>query len=267
MNPEEYEYLEQQAEMNMQDKIVSDRLAIQSQQQAQARFLEEESRGLVKEQLDLSKEIEKIDHLLRGHIQKVDKFGELIWEEPENNEDVILSENGINFVLNAIQWYLNKNTLLSNYDEDTINRKMKDFATSLADALFMNYGKHFLHPTPEECQNKLKERLQKRKQELIYTAEIKGIEVDEEKIWNRIISEIDPPTERKKIEEQILKDKLKNFDILMRCIQDTVHSAYNRAFMGQERKTLRQHIHVSETMNPFMGKKKNAETGFGLFKR
>ena len=34
----------------------------------------------------------------------------------------------------------------------------------------------------------------------------------------------------------------------MRVVQDTVHSTYLRAFRGEERRTLRKHIHVSETI-------------------
>ena len=49
------------------------------------------------------------------------------------------------------------------------------------------------------------------------------------------------------VKEQIIKDKLKRFMILLRTVQDAVHSTYLRAWKGQERTTLRQHIHISES--------------------
>ena len=32
-----------------------------------------------------------------------------------------------------------------------------------------------------------------------------------------------------------------------RFVQDSVHSSYNRAWKGQERRTLREHIHITES--------------------
>jgi len=40
---------------------------------------------------------------------------------------------------------------------------------------------------------------------------------------------------------------LKRFESIIRMVQDAVHSAYQRAWKGQERTTLRQHTHISET--------------------
>ena len=82
-----------------------------------------------------------------------------------------------------------------------------------------------------------------------------------------MVYEIDPIIERQKIKEQIIKDKLKLFEMLMREIQDIVHSAYNRAYGGQERKTLRQHIHISETMSPNQQQRGGDNGGTGFFKR
>jgi hypothetical protein len=80
------------------------------------------------------------------------------------------------------------------------------------------------------------------------SAEIKGEEVDEEEIMKDLVYDIDPMVEMTKIREKMKKDKLKLYGLLMRQIQDIIHSAYNRAWKGIERKTIRQNIHVSETM-------------------
>jgi len=262
--------MEEQDYQAMEDMGFNSNLQAQELQQIQqARMMEEQNRGLIKEQLDLREELEKIDHLLRGHVQVRNKDNELVWVEPKNNENAVLSDAGINLVLNSIQWYLTKNTLLSNYDEETIRIKMEDFAISLADALFMNYGKYFLYPSLKDCYEALVERLERKQEDEIYSLKIKGYEVTDDnkiKIWNKLIKEIDPSKEMAKIKEQIIKDKLKLFDLLLREIQDSVHSAYNRAFRGEERRTLRQHTHVSEIMNPGVNNQPKQESGFNFFR-
>jgi hypothetical protein len=236
-------------------------------QMNQAMMMDEKKDNIIKEQLDLSEELRKIENLLRGKIQYSDDNGELKWKDPATKDDVVLSEAGINLVLNTIQWYLNKNTLLSNYDEDMIFAKMEDFSISLADALFMNYEKYFLYPTPEECHQGLLERLERKKQEVLYNAEMKGIKLNPDDVMNKLISEIEPTRERIKIKEQKIKNKLKGFDLIMREVQDVVHSAYLRALFGAERRTLRQHIHVSEQVNQPMNIKQGKNPNDPWYKK
>jgi len=97
-----------------------------------------------------------------------------------------------------------------------------------------------------------------------------GKEVDEEKIKKEFIEEIEENIEKEitKIKEQIIKNKLKRFEIIIREVQDTVHSTYLRAWNGQERRTLRQHTHISEVvgMKPPVVKGQG-RSPFNFFKR
>ena len=258
MNEEEAQFMEDES---FRSRLQNE----QMQQEQQVRLLEEQNKGIIKEQLNLEEEFERIDHLLRGHVKRQDSNGESFWEEPKSNDEILLSEAGINLIIKMLRWYLNKNTLLSNYDEETILSKMEDLSTSLADALFMNYEKYFLYPTLEDCQEKLIQRLKKKQQDILYTYELQGEEVTEEEVWNQLVGEINPSIERQKIKEQLIKDKLKLYDLLMRQVQDSVHSAYLRAYAGQERKTLRQHINISEVMG-HGGQQKGKEEG-GFFRK
>lgn len=246
MGEEDLFWQQQQDERNFQQS----RLAVE--QKNQGVILDQETKNIVKEQLDLTEEITTIQNLLRGRVQVPDEEGILFWRNPTSNDDVLLTEAGINLVLNTIQWYMNKNTLLSNYDEKTIYEKMEDFSTALADAIFMNYEKYFLYPTPEDCQKKLIERLKKKQEAIEFNLKLQGHSPDKDKIWKQLIDEIDPQVERDKIKEQLIKNKLKSFELLMRQIQDIVHSTYLRALGGAERRTLRQHTTVTETISPMM---------------
>lgn len=224
---------------------------------AQASALREETVNLVREQLSLEDELEMIENLLRGRVQVKDEFGIKQWKDPVNEHMEVLTEYGVHVIMNAIQFYLNKNTLLSNYETEVIDKKMEDFATTLADDLFMEYELVFRFPSDEDCYKVLMDRLERKKSAKIYNAKLYNKEVNEEEIWDKLIHEIDPDKERKNIREQLMKNKLKKFELLMRCVQDSIHSTYLRAWNGQERRTLRQHIHISETTgNKPMGMQK-----------
>lgn len=204
----------------------------------------------INEQLDAGEVLDMIHHLLKGHLL-VKENGVSNWKAPQNNDLVVLSDYGISYVMGMLQGYLNKNTLLSNYDEDQINQKMLDFSTTLADDIFMEYDKMFLEPTLEECKDEIKRRIRQKVDMRAFAMELAGVEgegVDKDKIEEGFIKEMEGRIEREMtiIKEQKRKNKLKRFESLIRMIQDTVHSAYQRAWRGQERTSARSHMHITE---------------------
>lgn len=210
-------------------------------------MLEEQDKGMIREQLDLGEELEKIENLLRGRVLVDDGNGGRKWSDPDDPELVILNEYGIQLILNTITWYINKNTLLSNYEDKLILEKMEDFALALADRVFMNYEKVFKYPSEKECQEVLKDRLEKKANHRVFELELHGKKGNYKEIFNNFLEELDVDVEITKIREQIIKNKLKGFELLIRVVQDAVHSTYLRAKHGQERRSLRQHMHVSES--------------------
>jgi hypothetical protein len=267
---------EQQAYMNAmnQAQLQADAERIKTAQQEV--MMKSQDASMVKEQLDLTEELERIDYLLRGYTTEINQeTGEIKWIPPKNNEMVILSEYGVHLVRNTIAWYINKDTLLSNYDEDTIKEKMEDFASDLNDTVFMEYEKVFQYPNFEDCKQELNARIENKTKLRVYAREIMGEKLNErekEAIKERIIKDVEPIIEKEleKIKQQIMKNKLKRFMLFIRVIQDIVHSTYNRAWNGQERKTLREHIHISETKGGMtMPSHPEAQAGFwnSLFKR
>ena len=240
-------------------------------QQQQDVYFEEKNQGVVSEQLDVDSILEMIHNLLKGYVLKKTDKG-MDWVEPKNNDMRILTDYGVNYVLGAVQWYVNKNTLLSNYDDTQINTKMEDFATTLADDIFMEYDKMFLYPTLEDCKDEIQRRIQERKEKRKFAYELLGKEVDEKKekeIQFQILKEMEKRIERELtiIREQKIKNKLKRFESIIRFVQDTVHSAYQRAWKGQERTTLRQHIHVSENKGLVPMHQRNSFNPLRIFNR
>lgn len=218
------------------------------QQMQQNAMMREEERSMIRDQLDLSDELEHLEHLLRGEILKKKDDGTMEWLPPPNNDLVLLSDYGIHLVMNTINFYINKNTLLSNYTEEQILVKMEDFATDLCDTIFMEYEKVFSYPSLEDCIKVLDKRIERKTELRKYAYRLTGHVVDEKIIRSQLIKEMEDRIEKEleKIKETIIKNKLKRFILLIRVIQDAVHSTYNRAWNGAERRTLRQHIQISE---------------------
>lgn len=241
MNEQEYENM-------IRDRILAGQSSESSTKQMQNQLiLEERERGMIHEQLDLTEEIQRIEHLLRGHVQR-EENGRLIWVESEDPDMIILTEYGIHLILNTISWYINKNTLLSNYDNETIIRKMRDFASALNKTIFMEYEKVFKRPTFQECKDVLMQRLKKKVELRTFALELVGEIPDQKKIEEEFLRQLETRVEKEmdKIRESIMKSKLTRYLLLIREVQDAVHSTYNRAYQGMERKTLREHVNVSE---------------------
>lgn len=236
-------------------------------------MLANQDKSMIQEQLDLGEELERIDYLLRGYsIERDKETGEVVWKEPQDKESIILSPFGVHLIRNAIAWYINKDTLLSNYDDTTILNKMEDFASDLNDTVFMEYEKVFQYPSFEDCANILKERVNNKTKLRVFSLELLGkklSDTEKQKIKDSILKDLEPILEREleKIKAQLMKNKLKRFMLLIRQVQDLVHSTYNRAYMGMERKTLREHIHISETKGGNMMQPENKSGILNYFKK
>lgn len=234
---------EEEMMQKQQDMVQGQLEQAQTHQDLQAMQIREAEKNLIREQLSLDEELQIIENLLRGNIYN-SKLND--WEQPKDTEMIILTEHGVHLIMNTIMFYLNKNTLLSNYDEDLINRKMLDFATTLADVIFMESDLVFQQPSIDEAITKYEKQLKDKIENRVLTSKIRGTELNYEDVKKNILKDIDVEKAVAGIKDQMKKNKLKRFEIIIREVQDCVHSTYLRALNGQERRTLRQHIHISE---------------------
>ena len=102
-------------------------------------FNSEHQGNLIQFQLSLDDELERIDHLLRGHYIKRDGKGNEYWAEDIKDDLRPFNDYGVQLLMNMISFYLNRNTILSNYSEDMINWKIKDLGDEIADLIYMKY--------------------------------------------------------------------------------------------------------------------------------
>lgn len=203
--------------------------------QVSSMFSGETSENLIQWQLDLSEEKEKIDHLLRGHVIKTDENHNEYWAEPDNPRSKSLTDYGVEQLMNVVNFYLSRNLILSNYDEDTINWKMKDAADEIADKIFMEYEYVFYQPTIKELLRRDKDKIEEIKER--YKGNEKLIDEVIEQLYKDYLEEM----------EQIYKKNIKQFPMIVRLLVDTIHAAHLRALNGGERDSLRTARHVSQS--------------------
>lgn len=103
-------------------------------------FNSENYDNLVKWQLDIKDELVRIEHLLRKHVPATDKNGNVYYKEA-SKENQIFNEVGVNEIMNLLAWYLNKNIILSNFDEKEVKMRCSQFHGYLTDFIFCNYEK------------------------------------------------------------------------------------------------------------------------------
>lgn len=109
---------------------------------ASSTIYNQQDSNLIVFQLELDNILEKIEHLLRGDVIREDeKTGELGYFTPEDIDLIILNEYGVQLIMNVISFYLNRNTILSFYNEERINKILSDLGIEVSDLILHNYEK------------------------------------------------------------------------------------------------------------------------------
>ncbi len=90
----------------------------------------------IETQLNMSKELQLCEHLLRGDIPVINQEGNTIWEKPDEKKR-ILNEEGVHEIIRLLSLYLNKNILLGNYDKEEVYWHTLDFSDKLINLIYM----------------------------------------------------------------------------------------------------------------------------------
>jgi hypothetical protein len=240
MDEQENEYLQQmQEELNSANK---DKRQLANAQLSL--FGGEQNDNLIKWQLDLDEYLDKVYHLLRGDSIKQDENGNLVYAEASNNDLKPFNDFGTQLVMNLIQFYLNRNTILSNYDEATILNKVYDFGIRLSDLVHNRYEDMMMTTNFEdEFENLYPELTLTRdaKGKMFYTTSLGAYYILDSEMVEAV---------NRRLDEHIL-GKLKMAEIVCGAIVDNVHSAFNRALNGGELKSLREARTVSQNDSGF----------------
>jgi len=214
--------------------------------------------NLIKWQLDLTEDKDKIYHLLRGD-KIVETDGEVSYQSPKNIREIPFNDYGVGILMQIINYYLTKNTILSNYSIEEINMKVHDFGINISDYIHNNYHELIRIPNHEEAHEILIKKLrEKRKNIQAMCKDFFGKEADDKIVTNILLKEVSPEEEIMKnydileskireLQQDYLSEKLKLYPIIIEALVNTVHSVYLRALNGGERESLRTARTVTQT--------------------
>jgi len=213
-------------------------------------LMEEGEKNLAEAQLDCEETLTKIYHLLKQDILKPNEKGILEWEAIEDKKKRVLTEEGVDKIMQIMQSYINKETLLSNFDEKTIARRMLKFCLSFNALMFMKYEIYFRTPSLEECQEILQFRIDEKIKRKRMNLELMGREVNEDLIKREVLIEVEPQIEYEiqKIKQEQTKLNLREFEMIFTQLEALVEATHNRAWKGEERGSLRRHFNISEVI-------------------
>jgi len=209
----------------------------------------EDNANLIKWQLDMTEDLDRIHHLLKGDRRVHDKKGNIVYLAQEDENLRPFNDFGVDVIMNVIQFYLNRNTILSNYDDNTIKWKVLDFGDRIADLIFNRYEDmmntmDIVKEISDLTGNKV--RLLKNGRYVI-NVEYKDGEVVLHDVGDSILNYVD------ELLTEHLKQKIKMYPMIVGELVDSVHSAYLRAYNGGERESLRTARMVTQNLSDSMG--------------
>lgn len=242
MSPEQFENL-----INSQalQAHVSDASA---KQYVQQQIQQEQDKGLAEAQLEVDSILENIENLLKGKKREYNAKEGWHWVEPTNTNTKILSDWGVQRIMQTCRFHINRNTLLSNFDDKQIARQMLSFMQSINSLVLLKYEVLFYEPTFEECKAIFDSNLEEKKKLRMFVKDNLGVEYTEDEVTKEIEQEMGIRIENEinKIKEEEIAKKLKEYDLLLEEIESQVYATYNRAYGGEERGSLRRHTQFSD---------------------
>ena len=265
--PQEQPYNEVAEQVGLHSATQQGNLVAAQNQQLQYQ-MEEVEKNLADAQLDCNETLTKIHHLLKQDTFKTNESGILDWVSIEDEKKRVLTDEGVDKIMQIAQSYINKETLLSNFDENTINRRMLEFSLALSALMFLKYELYFRTPSQEECYDILKDRLDEKLNKKEMSAKLREVVFNKELEKNKILKEFEgrEEYELEKIKSEQRKLNLREFEIIFTQLKALVEATHNRAWKGEERGSLRRHFNISEVIggnpNNIPARRKS---GWGIF--
>ena len=229
--------------------MVSEANQKQAQAQAQQYYVEEQEKNLAESQLDCEKTLTNIYHKLKQDYLEPTPDGRMEWK-PIAPEDRVLTDLGVNKIMQVMETYVNKETLLSNFDDIQIRRRMLDFCKALNAHLYFKYEVYFRLPTLEECKKILDERIDREVQYKITAKKMFGEELDIETARREVMEQFGSSLhdELQSIFKAKKMENLREYELLFTEMKAIVDATHNRAWKGEERGSLRRHFNIAEVI-------------------
>jgi hypothetical protein len=228
-------------------------------------YNQEAEQGLSREQLECKKLLLRLRHILKQDLRKIDEKGKEMWKAIDT-EKRILTDDGVEKIMQMVEVYVNKETLLSNFDEDLIYQRVWDeFASAFNGSLFMKSNFYFREPTIEEAIKVIKERIEEKVKIREGVMSILGIPFDKKKFNQEVLNEMEKVLgkEIENVREQKRLENQMDSEMLFLEVVHTVETAHQRAWKGEERGSLRRHTSINELIGrPMPQQSKGGFFGF-----
>lgn len=104
-------------------------------------FMSRQESDMARWQLELNDILERIEHILKGDKPEF-REGNIIWTDNPEKDQNTLNDRGVKEVLKILAIYVNRNTILSDYEDDEIRVVLLDFGKRLNNLLFMKYDEY-----------------------------------------------------------------------------------------------------------------------------
>lgn len=229
MTPEEENYIKQ-----VQAEIENERLRRMNAENTSMRNLNDgkaTDANTVELLLNLNKTKARIKHNLSGDVLQVDERGGDSWKPNTNDDEIILSNIGVNRIMNILDFYLNEDQLLTNYKEEQIDWKVRDFGIELNDLIYCNYESYFHYPTPEQLFEKYLPVVKKN-----------NLKISENELYQKCVI----------MSKEEMRKKINHYSMMVLSLVDIVHATLLRALNGEFNKSIRTQysVHESKSYTP-----------------
>lgn len=226
--------------------------------------MEESEMNLAEAQLDVEQTLTRITHLLKQDVLRLGEDGVMNWETIKDTKKRVLTDEGVDRIMQVMQSYINKETLLSNFDDVTIARRMLEFSLAFNGLIFLKYEVFFRSPSLSECREILQDRIDDKILMKKMYAEVLKKDFNEVETEKQTLKEVEcrMEYELQKIKQEKTKLNLREFEMMFVQLKALIESTHNRAWKGEERGSLRRHFNISEVIG---GTHKTPEKKGGIF--
>lgn len=201
-----------------------------------------ETPGVAEISTEVEKELDRIYHLLSGDKAFKTEEGEG-WKPAADDRMKILSDYGVDKIMELMSFYVSKVHILSYYPDDKEIKSMTyEFGMKLADLIHNRYEMFFHYPKPEELYEELSPIVLQTPEDfpsyIIYD-EQGNKTIDENKFYKECV----------KLSEQELDSKLPHFPMICLALVHSVHSTLMKAYKGETARNLRTMAHIHQNIS------------------
>ena len=230
MTPEEEAYIR-----NLELSISSEknrRIDVENRMSTMSASPSVDNLNLAQQQLDLDKELERLERYLGNYESKMDEAGNQFYVRPDDKSKWILTTYGVKEIMEIVQIYLNKNFLLTNLDEENLYKIMHTFSEALNDKFLIEAEHIYYYPTAEEYFEKYKDAL--------------GIYNDK---YNTTMTKKDLYEFCKLLSLEELRKKFSKTEMYVYSLSHSVYATLLRALNGEERESLRKQLNIHQSLS------------------